>query len=218
MKYENIDETNKYQEACRKVKQIANAIKLIRIKYYPNFARISDEDKQIHDELNTQIEKIAKENGLEKLKAELIEDISDRYALNSDEEIHDSSQLEDKNLKAYYGAIDAGEKALSEGKLKKARSCQKEADIYWAKLEKLDQKNGTNKLIEMATDYKRAKFAELVPTKEEITTQWNQFMEACHRDESEQDRREFIDDAERNITEKPKEKETVVSSTDDKTL
>ena len=79
MEHENVDEAIAFQTACKKVKQIANAIKTIRMKYYPNFAKISDEDKQTYEELHLQIDKIARENGLNMLKTELIADINDRF-------------------------------------------------------------------------------------------------------------------------------------------
>ena len=179
MEYENIDEATRYQEACRKVKQIAEAIKSIRIKYYPNFAKISEEDKKIYDELNNQIEKIAGENGLNKLKAELISEINDKYegkipSMNEqEEEPEDRTKLSEKTLKAYYGAIDAGKQALSEGKLKRAGNCQKQAN----KLEETLKKMG-KEYFEEATNYKRKKFAELVPTKEK--TNWEEVLPDCY--------------------------------------
>ena len=33
------------------VKKIVNVIKSIKIKYYPNFAKISDEDRKIYEQL-----------------------------------------------------------------------------------------------------------------------------------------------------------------------
>ena len=45
MEHENLDENAKYLAACENVKKIVNAIKSIKIKYYPNFAKISEADK-----------------------------------------------------------------------------------------------------------------------------------------------------------------------------
>ena len=121
MEHENVDEAIAFQTACKKVKQIANAIKTIRMKYYPNFAKISDEDKQTYEELHLQIDKIARENGLNMLKTELIADINDRFQDSQNEaDANKQEKPAEKILKAYYGAIDAGNQALSEGKLRRA--------------------------------------------------------------------------------------------------
>lgn len=195
MEYVNIDEATRYQEACRKVKQIAEAIKHIRIKYYPNFGKISEADKQVYDELNAQIEKIAGENGLNRLRTELISEIADRYDGNipSENEKRQGAELNEKVLKAYYGAIDAGKQALSEGKLKKARNCQKQADTYMKKLEEIEQSQDGNQLVEMATHYKREKFAELVPAREtgkNNKTNWEEVMRSSYKTEDVQTRNE----------------------------
>lgn len=202
MEYENIDEAARYQEACRKVKRIAEAIKHIKIKYYPNFAKISEQDKQVYDELNVQMEQIASENGLSKLKAELIGEISERYDGNipSENEEQGNQSTGENILKAYYGAIDAGKQALSEGKLTKALICQREADAYMKKLEE----NGTEnaQLVEMAVRYKREKFAELLPVKEKANaTNWEETMKGCYKNSNAQDRSE----AAQQITQQAKE-------------
>ena len=196
MEYENIDEAARYQEACRKVKRIAEAIKHIRIKYYPNFAKISEQDKQVYDELNVQMEQIASENGLSKLKAELIGEISERYDGNipSENEEQGNQSTGENILKAYYGAIDAGKQALSEGKLKKALNCQRKADTYMKMLK--------GQLVEIAVHYKREKFAELVPErKKENTTNWEETMKGCYKNSNAQDRSE----AAQQITQQAKE-------------
>ena len=202
MGYENIDKADAYQEACRKVKRIAEAIKHIRIKYYPNFAKISEQDKQVYDELNVQMEQIASENGLSKLKAELIGEISERYDGNipSENEEQGNQSTGENILKAYYGAIDAGKQALSEGKLKKALNCQRQADTYM----KILEENGTEnaKLVEMAVHYKREKFAELLPVKEKANaTNWEETMKGCYKNSNAQDRSE----AAQQITQQAKE-------------
>ena len=208
MKYENIDEAAQYQEACRKVKQIAAAIKQIRIKYYLNFSKISDADKQAYDELYKQIERIASENGLDRLKAELIEEISDKYdGKISDEGENGTFSLEDKTFKAYCGAIDAGEQALKEGKLKKAKIYQHQASIYMQKLKELDVNSEQNKLVEMAIHYKRKKFAELVPAKEEQAVDWESLMKSYYENEQVQDRNEAKNQIEEAVLEATKEHE-----------
>ena len=198
MEYENIDEAARYQEACRKVKRIAEAIKHIRIKYYPNFAKISEQDKQVYDELNVQMEQIASENGLSKLKAELIGEISERYdehIPSEDEEQGKQGAGEGENiLKAYYGAIDAGKQALSEGKLRKALNCQRKADTYMKMLK--------GQLVEIAVHYKREKFAELVPErKKENTTNWEETMKDCYQNSNAEARSEVA----QQITQQAKE-------------
>ena len=198
MEYENIDEAARYQEACRKVKRIAEAIKHIRLKYYPNFAKISEQDKQVYDELNVQMEQIASENGLSKLKAELIGEISERYdehIPSEDEEQGKQGAGEGENiLKAYYGAIDAGKQALSEGKLRKALNCQRKADTYMKMLK--------GQLVEIAVHYKREKFAELVPErKKENTTNWEETMKDCYQNSNAEARSEVA----QQITQQAKE-------------
>ena len=211
MEYENIDEAARYQEACRKVKRIAEAIKHIRIKYYPNFAKISEQDKQVYDELNVQMEQIASENGLSKLKAELIGEISERYdehIPSEDEEQGKQGAGEGENiLKAYYGAIDAGKQALSEGKLRKALNCQRKADTYMKMLK--------GQLVEIAVHYKREKFAELVPErKKENTTNWEETMKDCYQNSNAEARSEVA----QQITQQAKESVETEKTTEEMLL
>lgn len=211
MEYENIDEVARYQEACRKVKRIAEAIKHIRIKYYPNFAKISEQDKQVYDELNVQMEQIASENGLSKLKAELIGEISERYdehIPSEDEEQGKQGAGEGENiLKAYYGAIDAGKQALSEGKLRKALNCQRKADTYMKMLK--------GQLVEIAVHYKREKFAELVPErKKENTTNWEETMKDCYQNSNAEARSEVA----QQITQQAKESVETEKTTEEMLL
>lgn len=189
MEYGNIDKTINYQDSCRKVKQIADAIKKLRIKYYPNFTRISESDKQIYDELNMQIEKTANENGLDGLKSALISEISEKYSgqipsIDGQENTpQNKKELYDKALVGYYGAIDAGKQVLSEGKLKKAMICQRQAEEYMQILQK-----GGHEYIEAALNYKRGKFAELTQPKEktnwlEVLPQYCRIEDVQKRDE-----------------------------------
>ena len=76
MEHENIDENAKYLTACENVKKIVNAIKLIKIKYYPNFSKISEKDKQVYKELEVNLEKISEDNNLNRLKDALMEEVS----------------------------------------------------------------------------------------------------------------------------------------------
>ena len=184
MEHENVDEAIAFQTACKKVKQIANTIKAIRIKYYPNFTKISESDKEAYDRLHAQIDKFAEENGLTKLKTELITDIEDRFDNDAPQEKDGKDKKitpVEKALKAYYGAIDAGQQALSEGKLKRALSCQKQADLYMAQLEEYGQAD----IIEMAMHYKREKFAglSLEQQRSNATTNWNDFLKNSYKPE-----------------------------------
>ena len=157
MEHENVDEAIAFQTACKRVKQIANAIKTIRMKYYPNFAKISDEDKQTYEELHLQIDKIARENGLNMLKTELMADINDRFQDSQNEaDANKQEKPAEKILKAYYGAIDAGNQALSEGKLRRALNCQKQANSFMEQLEAIAQED----LLRMAVEYKYLKNEE----------------------------------------------------------
>ena len=124
MEHENIDENAKYLAACENVKKIVNVIKSIKIKYYPNFAKISDEDRKIYEQLEFNLEKISETNNLNRLKTELMEEISDKYDKKDIKSEIRNPQFLDKGLLACYGAIDAQQKALSQGKIKQARKCQ----------------------------------------------------------------------------------------------
>ena len=189
MEHENVDEAIAFQAACKKVKQIANTIKAIRMKYYPNFAKISDEDKETYNSLYAKIDKVAEENGLTKLKAELMADIEDRFNDVSKPKENDgqkeNSEPSEKILKAYYGAIDAGKQALSEGRLKRALNCQKQANTYMTQLEALNQSG----LVEMAVHYKREMFAELsVEQQKTQKTNWDKFLKSTYRESDLQER------------------------------
>lgn len=191
MEHENVDEAIAFQSACKKVRQIANTIKAIRIKYYPNFAKISDTDREAYDRLYAQIDRFAEENGLTKLKTELIEDIEDRFDNDTPQEKDGQDKKitpVEKTLKAYYGAIDAGQQALSEGKLKKALSCQKQADLYMSQLTEYGQAD----VIEMATHYKREKFSTLSLEREKNSvTNWNDFLKNSYKSEDLQARNDL---------------------------
>ena len=201
MEYGNIEENAKYQEACKNVKQIANAIKHIRIKYYPNFSKISDVDKQVYDELNNQIEKIAGENGLDTLKVELISDISDKYDENieiKENNQTDKTQLPQKALKAYYGAIDAGKEVLSKGKIGQALKCQKKANEIMQTLQEFGKE-----YVEMAVHYKREIFAELSPVKQRLTN-WSETLKGFVKKEDAEKRKEFTEEFQEEIKGKDK--------------
>lgn len=154
MEHENIDENTRYLTACENVKKIVNAIKLIKIKYYPNFAKISEEDKQVYNELEVNLEKISEDNNLNRLKEALMEEISAKYDKKDIKSEPRDPNFLDKELLACYGAIDAQQKALSQGKIKKARECQKILKAY------LDELQSTY-CKELVVKYKRDKLGEL---------------------------------------------------------
>lgn len=214
MEHENVDEAIAFQTACKRVKQIANAIKTIRMKYYPNFAKISDEDKQTYEELHLQIDKIARENGLNMLKTELIADINDRFQDSQNEaDANKQEKPAEKILKAYYGAIDAGNQALSEGKLRRALNCQKQANSFMEQLEAIAQED----LLRMAVEYKRARFAELSQErgeKEQVTTNWEQFLQQTYKTEDFQKRNDIAQEILQNAKRTEQAKHPVAENKD----
>ena len=214
MEHENVDEAIAFQTACKRVKQIANAIKTIRMKYYPNFAKISDEDKQTYEELHLQIDKIARENGLNMLKTELIADINDRFQDSQNEaDANKQEKPAEKILKAYYGAIDAGNQALSEGKLRRALNCQKQANSFMEQLEAIAQED----LLRMAVEYKRARFAELSQErgeKEQVTTNWEQFLQQTYKTEDFQKRNDIAQEILQNAKRSEQAKHPVAENKD----
>ena len=78
MEYQNVDEAARI-EACKRVKQLAEAIKRIRKKYYLYFNKISDSDKQKYSHLVSELQAVASENGLQKLSVQLMADINIQY-------------------------------------------------------------------------------------------------------------------------------------------
>lgn len=78
MEYQNTDKAARRQ-AYERVKQLAEAIKKIRKKYYLCFNKISDADKQRYEQLISQMQSVASENGLEKSYVQLMSDIEVQY-------------------------------------------------------------------------------------------------------------------------------------------
>lgn len=134
MEYENVEEQAKYEEACKRVKQIANAIKAIRIKYYPN-KKINEQDSTKFELLMKQMDTIAQKYGLEGLKKELTDDINATFDITKKilEELknriinnpEDRENVIQEILKKAIGANIAEVEAVSRGKLKKALVCRK---------------------------------------------------------------------------------------------
>ena len=175
MEYQNVDEIARKQ-ACERVKQIVKAIKTLRIKYYINFSKISEKDQQIYDKLEKNLDKISAENNLDNLKAALMEEEINRYYGNKKDDIDKDKQnnnskysKQENILNRTYGAVDAEQDALRKGKLKSAKACKQIWKEYMEQLEEESYK-------QMALNYKRAKFEELVQLREDIEERTKKFM------------------------------------------
>ena len=75
MEYEKTEDAVRYQKACENVKKIAEVMKIIKIKYYPNFSEISKEDEERYNTLSQEMEKITEENELDVLSKPLMAEI-----------------------------------------------------------------------------------------------------------------------------------------------
>jgi hypothetical protein len=140
MDYQSTDELAR-QAACEKLKEIAKLIKNIRKKYYLCFSQISAEDQKRYDELKTQMEEVAKKNGLEKLKTQLMKEIDTRFSENKPgkEILGDEGTWYIKFVNAIamqaeltalaYKSIDTNPK-LAKAYFKKAKMCQNQAKEY----------------------------------------------------------------------------------------
>ena len=188
MEFENTDEAIRRQ-ACEKVKQIVKAIKAIRIKYYLNFAKISDKDQETYQKLEANLEELATSHNLNKLKVELMQEISDKYDRKDEDIQPENGGKPDKFLQACYGAIDAQKEALSHGKITQARKCQQILKQYMQKID-LDNYN------ELIINYKREKFAELMKSRDELENkndEWNKIMRAFYKEDHVSERQKVID-------------------------
>lgn len=161
MEHENIDETTRYLAACENVKKIVNAIKSIKIKYYPNFAKISAEDKKIYEQLEANLEKISEGNNLNGLKVALMQEVSAKYDKKDIKNEQGNPNSVDNELQACYGAIDAQKEALSHGKIKQAKKCQEILKQYLDELDSMSYR-------ELVVNYKREKFGELIKDKDAV--------------------------------------------------
>ena len=211
MEYENVYEAVRYKQACENVKKIVNAIKAIRIKYYPNLAKISEEDQKTCQALENKLEQISQEIGLEKLKVALMVEIS-RYTGSENSISEEDMNDPEKRRKIFEeakanccGAIDAGQQAISEGKIKKAIRCQQKYAEYAKIFEGYEE---GKQIIETITAYKREKFAELTMPKEKIqenNKEWKDRFKGYLRPKDAQAR----EDVTKVITELQHEKEIV---------
>ena len=164
MNYENVDENATYKIACENVKKIVNAIKALKIKYYPNFDRISEEDKTTFHKLQQQLEKISEENGLNDLKVALMEEISAKFDYNVGNE-GEAPKTDNNMLQACYGAIDAQAEALSKGKIGQAIRCQQKLREC---IEEIERTGQGQQLLELINKYKRERIGQLCITAEKI--------------------------------------------------
>ena len=167
MEYEKTDEDIKYRTACENVKKIVNAIKSLKIKYYLDFSKISEEDEMRFKQLESNLDKISEENNLDGLKTELMSEVVAKYEKRDITE--GSPRFIDDKLMACYGAIDVQQKVLSEGKIKKAIKCQQLLDKYINELDSMTYKD-------LIVNYKREKFGELIRSKEAVhenNEQWS---------------------------------------------
>ena len=181
MEYQDTDEITR-REAIEKVKQIVKAIKAIRIKYYPDFSKVSEKDQETEQKLQANLEQIAQNNGLNELRSSLIQEVDERYGGKEPENKNDSI------LQACYGAIDAQKEAISKGKITQALRCQEQLKMYKQKLSKAECQEIIN--------YKREKFAELMQTREQLEEnmkKWNSQLKGMYKIEHAQKRREAME-------------------------
>ena len=176
MEYQNVDEVAK-REACEKVKQIVKVIKSLRIKYYINFSKISEKDNEIYQKLERNLEKISTKYNLNDLKVALMEEEINRYYGDKNNDIDKDNPnnkgkytKQENILNRTYGAVDAEQDALRKGKLKSAKACKQ---IWKEYMEQLEEEN----YKQMALNYKRAKFEELVQLRADIEEKTKKFME-----------------------------------------
>lgn len=188
MEYENTDEAIR-REACERVKQIVKAIKAIKIKYYLNFSRISAEDKERYQKLETNLEKISERHNLSNLKVALMQEVEAKYDGKNPEDMNQGEQPQPNDiLQACYGAIDAQKEAISKGKITQAIRCQEQLKKYKQELDEEGREEVTN--------YKREKFAELMQTREQLEEQlktWGSMMKGMYKIENAGKRKEIME-------------------------
>ena len=205
MEYENTTELANREEACKRVKQIAKVIEKIKINNYLKIGGISEEDKQKLAQLESSMNIVANENGLQKLASQLSTKISERYDIESEQsetQQDEQNSIKDR-LEAYRGAIDAEVQALKIGKISKAKRCQKRANMLIQQLEKDD--------IQRAVEYKRGVLAGLnvsLDISTEKVQVWLNRFKGCWREED-FNKRKTITQEITNITQtKTEEKST----------
>ena len=163
---------------------------------------ISEEDRQKLEQLESRMNTVARENGLQKLAEQLSTTISERYDIENEPNIEaeEGQNFVKDRLEAYRGAIDAEVQALKTGKISKAQRCQKRASMLMQQLEKDD--------IQRAVEYKRGSFAGLnvsLNISTEKVQLWKKRFKGCWREEDFNKRRNITQEI-TNIT-KPKTNE-----------
>ena len=195
MEYENTDREVQYRQACEKVKKIAEVIEMFRIKYYPDFSKISEKDKEKYDTLNGEMEKIVSENGLENLSKPLMAEISGKYNEQipqiNEQDMEDPKKKNQifENIKlACCGAMEAEKQAwLSWAKAKEtndeqtaevqqqlAETCQSRVKEL---IETIVEYEGGKALQEELAKFRRDKFAQLNVSKEKTQQNNSRFTE-----------------------------------------
>ena len=214
MEYENTDREVQYRQACEKVKKIVEVIEMLRIKYYPDFSKISEQDKEKYDTLNGEMEKIVSENGLEKLSKPLMAEISGKYNEQipqiNEQDMEDPKKKNQifENIKlACCGAMEAEKQAwLSWAKAKEtndeqtaevqqqlAETCQSRVKEL---IETIVEYEGGKALQEELAKFRRDKFAQLNVSKEKTQQNNSRFTElfkGYYEQSDEQTKREATD-------------------------
>lgn len=190
MERENISELTNREEACKRVKQIAEVMKRLKINNYLKIGGISQEDKNALAILESDMDTIARRNGLQKLATELKTTMSARYDIIDSEKSGQTTKVNgqsisndnnlgfNKDLEAYRGAVDAETQALKTGKLSKAIECQTMAQKYMNILDDDNKKR--------AIEYKRELFLELnfsLTKSEDNVEKWMRRFQNCLRPE-----------------------------------
>jgi len=177
MIHENVDDAVR-REACERVKQIVKAIKAIKIKYYLNFSKMSEKDKETYQKLEKHLEKISDEHNLNSLKVALMSEVDAKYDKKDLDDGQPGNEHDpDKIMQACYGAIDAQKEALSKGKITQALRCQEQLKRYMQVIDSLECKD-------MIINYKREKLAELGRSREQLEEQiksWENKMKGMYK-------------------------------------
>ena len=84
----------------REIAAIVKAMKAMKIKYYLNFSKISEKDRETYQKLEESLEKISNSHNLNNLKVALMSEINAKYDNGNSTEPNDI-------LQKCYGAIDA---------------------------------------------------------------------------------------------------------------
>lgn len=200
MEYENTTELTNREEACKKVKQIAKIIEKIKINNYLKIGGISEEDKQKLAQLESSMNNVANENGLQKLATQLSTTISERYDIENEQDKEGEQKSIKDRLEAYRGAIDAEVQALKTGKISKAKRCQKRANMLMQQLEQDD--------IKRAIEYKRGILAGLnisLDISAEKVQLWTDRFKNCWKEQDFNKRRDITQEI--TIMTQPKTKE-----------